>query len=129
VDSLPSWLGRDEAENWAEGQEMISWRPAVLAVVAAAAVAWCITYFVSPAPPQRIEADQRMLATETKASHRQEPAPLSVQAPSNLDDVTAYQRAAEAILKRAQNAKASADEQPLVTGRIPLPKRRPLPRP
>jgi hypothetical protein len=39
------------------------------------------------------------------------------------DHVPAYQRAAEAILKRAQNATAFAD-MPL-TGRIPLPRRRP----
>jgi hypothetical protein len=108
---------------------MIGWGLAIPAVVAAAAVAGCITYFVAPAPPERIEADQRMPPTVPKATVRQDSASSSVQTPSPEDNITAYQRAAEAILKRAQNAKASADEPPLVTGRIPLPKRRPLPRP
>jgi hypothetical protein len=108
---------------------MISWRLAVPAVIAAAAVAGCITYFVSPAPPQLIEANQRMPPTIPKTTGRQDTASSNVQTPSTEDDVTTYQRAAAAILKRAQNAKASADEPPLVTERIPLPRRRPLPRP
>jgi len=112
----------------AEGEEMISWRLAVPAVIAAAAVAACMTYFVSPAPPQRIEADQ-MPPTVARATGRQDSPSSSIQTPTTEDDVTAYQRAAAAILKRAQNTKASADEPPLVTERIPLPKRRPLPRP
>jgi hypothetical protein len=108
---------------------MISWRFAVPAVIAAPAVAACITYFASPAPPRRIEADQRMPQAVPEATGRQVSGSSNVQTPSTEDDVTAYRRAASAILKRAQNAKASADEPPLVTERIPLPKRRPLPRP
>ena len=55
---------------WAEGEEMINWRLAVPAVIAAAAVAACMTYFVSPAP-QRIEADQ-MPPTVPRATGRQD---------------------------------------------------------
>jgi hypothetical protein len=102
---------------------MISWRFAIPVVLAAAIVAGCITYMATPTQPQLIEADQRMQPpTVPKATG-------TIQPPSKEDDITAYQRAADAILKRAQNAKASADEPPLVTERIPLPKRRPLPRP
>ena len=108
---------------------MISWRFAVPAVIAAAAVAGCITYFVTPVPPQRIEIDQGMPPAVPEATGRPVSASSNVQTPSTEDDVTAYQRAAAAILKREQNAKASADEPPLITERIPLPKRRPLPRP
>jgi hypothetical protein len=109
-------------------REMISLHLAV-AVLGAAAVAGCITYCASPAPPQRIEADQRMPLTLPSAKDRLEPSGRSanIQPTSTEGDIAAYQRAAEAILKRAQNANASADEPPLATGHIPLPK--PLPRP
>jgi hypothetical protein len=108
---------------------MIGWRFAVLTVLLAAAVAGCINYFATPAPPQPIEADQQSPPTAPIATARPDSGvSRKIQPPSAEDDITAYQRAAEAILKRAQNAKASADE-PLFTGRIPLPKRRPVPRP
>ena|SRR5712671_3546780 len=108
---------------------MISLRLAAPAVLIAAAIAGCITYFATPGSPQRIEADQRMPPAAPIATGR--PASgvtTNIQRPSTEDDVTAYQRAAEAILRRTQNATASVDE-PLVTGRIPLPKRRPILRP
>ena len=101
---------------------MIRWRIAIPVVLAAAVVAGCITYMATPVQPQRIETDQRMQALIVPK------APETIPPPKE-DDITAYQRAADAILSRAQNAKASADEPPLVTGRIPLPKSRPLPRP
>jgi hypothetical protein len=109
---------------------MISWRLAIPAVLVAAAVAGCIAYFITPAPPRLIEGDQRSPTTVPKATDRPDSAvSKNLQPPSTEDDITAYQRAADAILKRAQNAKASADEPPLLTERIPLPKRRPFPRP
>ncbi|SDS26881.1 hypothetical protein SAMN05444158_1534 [Bradyrhizobium canariense] len=40
----------------------------------------------------------------------------------------AFQQAADAILKRAPDALADADERQ-ITGHIPLPKKRPIPRP
>ena len=107
---------------------MMSLRLAAPAVLIAAAIAGCITYFATPGSPQRTEADQRMPPAEPSATGR--PASgvtTNIRRPSTEDNITAYQRAAEAILRRAPNAKASADET-LVTGRIPLPKRRPIPR-
>jgi hypothetical protein len=108
---------------------MTSLRLAVPTVLLAAAVAGCITYVVTPAPPQPIEADQRLPPTVPNVTGR--PASetsTNIQRPSTEDHIDAFQRAAEAILKRAQNATASAGE-PLVTGPIPLPRRRPIPRP
>jgi hypothetical protein len=109
---------------------MISWRLTVPAVLVAAAAAGCIAYFITPAPPQLIEADQRLAPTvPSSTGHPHTALSTNSQPPTTQDDIIAYQRAADAILKRAQNAKASADEPPLVMERIPLPKRRPLPRP
>jgi hypothetical protein len=107
---------------------MISWRVIVPAILFAAAVAGCITHFIIPLPPQPIPADQRAPSTEPNVTGRPGSAiSRNIQPPSTEDDITAYQRAAEAILKQAQNAKASADE-PVIAKPIPLPKRRPLPR-
>ena len=115
---------------------MTSLRLAVPTVVVAAAVAGCITYFVAPAPPQPIEAGQRLPPTVPNVTGR--PAAgisTNIQRPSTEDHIDAFQRAADAILKRAQNATAAAGEPlvtgpiPLVTGPIPLPRRRPIPRP
>jgi hypothetical protein len=110
---------------------MTSLRLAVPTVLLAAAVAGCITYFVTPAPPQPIEADQRLPPTVPNVTGR--PASeisTNIRRPSTEDHIDAFQRAAEAILKRAQNATASAGtDKPLVTGPIPLPKRRPILRP
>ena len=113
-----------------EGKDMISWRLAVPAVLCAAAVAGCIVYFVTPVPPQPVAADQRLPPTLPNVTARPDTG-ISTNTQRQIteeeDHAIAYQRAAEAILKRAQNAKASGDE-PLVTGRIPLPKKRPIPR-
>jgi hypothetical protein len=43
--------------------------------------------------------------------------------------VAAFQRAADAILKRAENLQASAPKELPIKGKIPLPKKRPIPRP
>ena len=102
---------------------MTSLRLAVPTVLLAAALAGCITYFVAPAPPQPIEAGQRLPPTVPNVGIS-----ANIQRPSTEDHIDAFQRAADAILKRAQNATAAAGE-PLVTGPIPLPRRRPIPRP
>ncbi|MET3837976.1 hypothetical protein [Bradyrhizobium sp. OAE829] len=99
---------------------MISWRFAVPTVLGAAALAAWITYGVFPISPPLIEENRRM-PTVSEGTGSQDIA--------SEDEMFAYQRAAAAILKRNPNAKASADELPLITGRIPLPKPRPLPRP
>src|SRR5712672_2814750 len=101
---------------------MTSLRLAVPAVLVAAAVGGCITYFVTPAPPQPVEADQRLPPTVPNVTGRSDLGiSRNTQRPSTEDHIDAFERAAEAILKRAQNAKASADK-PLVTGPIPLPR-------
>ena len=100
-----------------EGKDMISWRLVVPAVLCAAAVAGCITYFFSPVPPQPVAADQPVpltLPNVTAGPDTGISTNTQRQITEEEDHAIAYQRAAEAILKRAQNAKASADE-PLVT--------------
>ena len=111
---------------------MVTLRFAVPAILAAAAAAGCFIYFVTP-PPARVEADQRLppavlysRGPDTTASTG-----IDQQRPSADEKAAAaYQKAAEAILRRAANARASAvaDESP-ITGPIPLPKRRPITRP
>ena len=97
------------------GEEMISLRPAVLAVLVAAAFAGCLTYFVTPSP--RVDADPLLPATVPDMKSLPDPG------------ASAFERAAEAILKRASYAEASASTgEPPITGHIPLPKRRPIPR-
>jgi hypothetical protein len=110
---------------------MISWRLAVPAVLVAATVAGCITYFIIPAPPQPVESGQRSPPNVPKMTGRPgSETSTNVQRPSTDEHIDAFQRAAEAILRRAQNAKASAGtDEPLVTGRIPLPRKRPIIRP
>jgi hypothetical protein len=100
---------------------MISLRLAVLAVLIAAASAGCLTYFVTSSA--RVEADRRLPAiVPTKTIERRPTA--------NEQAATAFEQAAETILKRLPDAQASADiGAPPITGHIPLPKRRPIPRP
>jgi len=107
---------------------MISLRLAVPAFLVAAAVAGCFTYFVTPLPP--VEGDQRLPPTAPHMTGPDMGTPTVIdQRPSAEERATAaFQRAAAAILRRAENAQASADEPP-ITGHIPLPKRRPIPRP
>jgi hypothetical protein len=112
---------------------MISWRLAILAVLTAAVVAGCITYFVAPVPP-RVEPVRRTAlppapqppkpnweATVAKAMD-------AVDQPATIDKrVTAFEKAAEAILRRPTSAGAFAEEQ-AIGGSIPLPRKRPTPR-
>jgi hypothetical protein len=114
---------------------MVTLRFAVPAILATAAAAGCFSYFVIVSLPARFEADARLLDV------RLPPAVLSpspsarastqIDEPPNADEqaAAAYQKAAEAILRRAPNTRASAfaDERPM-TGRIPLPKKRPIAR-
>jgi hypothetical protein len=112
-------------------QQMISLHFAVPSVLVAAAVAGCITYFVAP-PTQipLVEADQRsppsapvLTRPETKASTVVDPRPSE----EEVKAAAAFREAAEAILRRAPNTRALAlAEEPSITGRIPLPKRRPI---
>jgi hypothetical protein len=113
---------------------MISLRLAVPAVLFAAAAAGCFTYFVSPPPPppppRVVEADQRLPPTVPDMTGRPDTGtPTNIgQRPSAEEQAAAFLQAAQAILKQAPDAQASADEPP-ITGHIPLPKKRPIPRP
>jgi len=105
---------------------MISLRLAVPAVLVAALVAGLLTYFISP-PPQA-QAD-RQLPPSGKMPEAAMSVPIE-QHPSVENKADTFLQAARAILKQVPNAQASADtDQPRITGRIPLPKRRPIARP
>jgi hypothetical protein len=109
---------------------MISLRLAVPALLIAAAVAGCFTYFVTLPPP--VEADRRLPPTAPDTTGPDTETPTNIgQLPSAKEQAAAaFQRAATAILRRAQNAEAAAGiDEPPTTGHIPLPKRRPIPRP
>jgi len=103
---------------------MISLRLAVSAVLAAGAVAGCFTYLVTP--PARVDDHQppstvpNLTGPGTRASTSPDRSPTAEEQAAE-----AYQQAAEAILKTNALASAGPDEQP-ITGRIPLPKRRPI---
>jgi hypothetical protein len=109
---------------------MTSPRFAVPAVLVAAAVAACFTYFVTPPPP--IEADQRLPPTAPDMTGPNPGTPTNIdQRPSAEEQAAvAFQQAAAAILRQTPDAQASAGTNELpITGHIPLPKRRPIPRP
>jgi hypothetical protein len=111
---------------------MISLRLAIPAVLAAAAVAGCFIHFT--APSARVEADPpttptmpSLTGTDIRASANVDRAPTAEEKAAE-----AYREAAEAILRRAPNAQASAgaDEPPIMRPiPIPLPRRRPVARP
>jgi hypothetical protein len=102
---------------------MISLRPAIAALVVAAALAASFTYFVSP--PPRVEAEHRSAAPARDATGTAADKAASGQDRSAED----FLRAAEAILRPLSSAQASArpDELPII-GHVPLPRRRPIPR-
>jgi hypothetical protein len=79
---------------------MISLRLAVLAVLIAAAFAGCLTYFVTPSA--RVDADRRLPAIVPTKTIERHPA-------ANEQAATAFEQAAETILKRLPDAQASAD--------------------
>jgi hypothetical protein len=96
---------------------MISLRFAVSAVLVAAALAGCFTYFVPPpvTPPPQLPEKMPELRLGI---------PANVDPPKTQERADDFLQAAQAILKQEPNALASAD-----TGHIPLPKKRPIPRP
>jgi hypothetical protein len=109
---------------------MVGLRFAIPAVLFAAVVAAFITYIAIPSPPDRIEVSRPLQPATPKVTTRPvTDVPIDTQHQTPEDQVTAFQRAADAILKRAQNAKASAGINEPITGPIPLPRRRPIVRP
>jgi hypothetical protein len=102
----------------------------ISAVLAAATVAACVTYLVHP--PIAREKDGYQLRLErpsvsgpdTTASISANRHPVS-----NDTAAKAYLEAAQAILRQMPIAQASASADQLPTkGRIPLPRKRPIPR-
>jgi hypothetical protein len=108
---------------------MISLRLAVPALLIAAAVAGCFTYFVTRPPP--VEADQLLPSTKPDITRSDTGTPTDIDQRRRADEpAEAFLKAAAAILRRAEYAQASAGtDEPPITGHIPLPKRRPIPRP
>ena len=99
-------------------------RLAVPAVVVAAGLAGCFTYFVSP--PSRVEAEQRSAAPAREMTGTVADTPVRIAQDRRAED---FLRAAEAILRPLSEAQASARANELpILGHIPLPKRRPIPR-
>jgi len=109
-----------------KGQEMIPLWHFVPAVLTASAVAGCITYFVTP--PAQVETEQLSPPALPNAIGPATGASKSIGHLTSEEEkaAAAFQQAAEAILRRAPNTRAS--DEPPITGHIPLPKRRPIPR-
>ena len=110
---------------------MVTLRFAVPAMLAAAAAAGCFTYFVTPSPA-RVEADQQLPPIVPNSRSPDTTASTSIDRLPSAEEksAAAYQEAAEAILRRAPNTRASASgDGPPITGLIPLPKRRLIARP
>jgi hypothetical protein len=119
-----AWSPRSESE------EMISLRLTVLSVLVAAAFAASLTYFITPLAP--VDTDPRRSATMPTLTGRIEALPttnIGQHPTAKQEAAAAFERAAETILKRLPDVRASAgaDESP-IAGHIPLPKRRPIPR-
>jgi hypothetical protein len=100
------------------------------AVLTAATLAGCLTYFVTSQPPQ-IEAEQRSAPVEpvVAGTAASTPAIIDQHLAAEQQAAAAFERAAKTILKRLPDAMAYAGaDEPPITGHIPLPKRRPIPR-
>jgi hypothetical protein len=106
---------------------MIALHLAVLAVIAAAVLAGSFTYLVRP-PSNQIEAGQQSRPTVLRVGARDSTASLDVDRhPADEKAAAAYWEAAQAILKRAPNAQASAHaKEPSARSAVPLPKKRPI---
>jgi hypothetical protein len=113
-----------------EGEEMISWRLIVPAVLVAAAIAGCFTYFVTAPPP--VEAVQRLPPKSPVMKGLDRATQTNIDQRSRVEEEAkaVFERAAAAILRQAPDLKASAGvSEPPAAEQIPLPKRRPLSRP
>jgi hypothetical protein len=106
---------------------MISLRNAVSAVLAAAVAAGAVTYFIT-SPPTEVDRQLPPSAPAVLGPNTATPPNIGQVPSAEARAAAAFQRAADAIIRRAKYAEASADE-PAMTGHIPLPKKRPLSRP
>jgi hypothetical protein len=108
---------------------MIRLRFAVLAILAAATFAGCLTYFVMPLA--QLDTDHRLQASVPTFAARTEPVTRGTGRHLAAEEqaAAAFERAAKKILNRSPDALAYAGaDVPPIIGRIPLPKRRPVPR-
>jgi hypothetical protein len=109
---------------------MISWRLIVPAVLVAAAVAGCFTYFVTE--PSPVEAVQRLspMSPDIKGPDTRTPTFIDQRSRAEGEAKAVFERAAAAILRQAPESQASVGvNEPPTAEHIPLPKRRPLPLP
>lgn len=103
----------------------------ISAVFAAATVAACVTYLLHPPVARDKDEYQLRLGKPTFSAPPDTTASIgTVRHPAPNDKAaTAYLEAAQAILRRVPIAQASASADELPTkGRIPLPRKRPIPR-
>ena len=102
---------------------------APLAILTAAAFAGCLTYFVMPLA--QLDTDYRLQSSVPTSAARSEPVARDTGRHLAAEEqaAAAFEQAAKKILKRLPDALAFAGaDEPPITGRIPLPKRRPIPR-
>jgi hypothetical protein len=108
---------------------MIGTRLAILAVLTAAVVAGFLTYLVDR-PIDAVEVNQRPPSSIINGPDTTASTSTYQYRGEDEKAAIAYLEAAQAILRRAPSAQASAsnDELP-IKGQIPLPKKRPIVRP
>jgi hypothetical protein len=108
---------------------MIRLRFVVLAILTAGIFAGCLTYFVMPLA--QLDTDHRLQASVPTFAARTEPVAKNADRHPAAEEqaAAAFERAAKTILNRLPEALAYAGaDEPPITGRIPLPKRRPISR-
>ncbi|WKA30417.1 hypothetical protein [Bradyrhizobium roseum] len=113
-----------------EARQMIGWHLVISAILTSAAVAGCITYLLGP-PMASIAVDHQPYASRLSLS-----SPDSANSKAagkhlieNEKAAIAYLEVAQEILRRAPLAQASASTDQLIfTARVPLPRKRPIPR-
>ena len=113
--------------------KLVSLRLAIPTMLFAAVVAAGFTYLIAfIAPPSPVEADHRPPPTASSSSVHNTAVPMRIGRPTNDEEkaVAAFQRAADEILKRAASLQASVATGDLpIGGKVPLPRKRPIPRP
>lgn len=110
---------------------MIGSHLVISAVLAAATVAACITYIVHPPIARENDARQSHLGMLTISDPETTASVGASRHPTPNDKAAvAYLEAAQAILRQMPIAQATANADQLpMKGRIPLPRKRPIPRP
>lgn len=110
---------------------MIGPHHVVCSVFTAAAVAGCVTYLLQP-PATTITVDLQSASRNVTFRGRDTAVSPAIDGPPHVEAekaAIAYLEAAQAILRRASIAQASASADELfIKGRIPLPRKRPIPR-